>query len=422
MNKQQSSKHATTRQVPGRWLFAFPVFMLVAAGWFALHPWQSSASSPVGKEFSEDLYSPDRYRLLPNGMIEDTATGLTRKRESTQVGDSPSAADIRSFISLTDGQRADLRNGAGPRPVHLLVGAIGVDAEVIPIGLDVNRALAVPRDAQITGWWSGGSVPGESGPTVIVGHFDSKVASGVFAKLQTLRKGASITIKDSEGSKYVYEVVQMEHLHKTAFPTEKVYGPTDGSTLRLVTCGGKFNRATGHYVDNTIAYAVLVSAEIVGRPDPAITAEDFPAKISPVFPIGFNDVSGVSNKIVPDLSVEDFPVSVPSSSTDPTSSTTIVGAPTFTVPVVLATIPPSTPSGVASSTSSVSGTSVALSPSTQSTVPSVVTVPPGGPSSVPVAPLSSSVPAATPSTSSSTTSVPPTAAQPESSEPVTTSI
>jgi Sortase domain len=430
MNKQQSSKHATTRQVPGRWLFAFPVLLLVAAGWFALHPWQSSASSPVGKEFSEDLYSPDRYRLLPNGMIEDTATGLTRKLDSAHVGDSPSAADIRAFISLTDDQRADLRDGVGPRPTRLLVGAIGVDAEVIPIGLDVNRALAVPRDAQITGWWSGGSVPGESGPTVIVGHFDSKVASGVFAKLQTLRKGASITIEDSEGSKYVYEVVQMEHLHKTAFPTEKVYGPTDGSTLRLVTCGGKFNRATGHYVDNTIAYAVLVSAQIVGRPDPAITAEDFPPKISPVSPVGFNDVTG-TDEIVPDLSVEDFPAVITNSSTEPASSTTIISAPTFTVPVVLATIPPSTPSGVASSTPSGPGSSVALSSATQSAVASVVTAPPAGPSSVPVAPPQSNVPTTTPSisttitttTTTTTTAVlVSTTVQTESPETVPTSI
>jgi Sortase domain len=423
MNTQQRTKHAATRQVPGRWLFVFPALLLAAAGWFTINPWQSSASSPVGQEFKEDLYSPDRYRFLPNGMIEDTATGLTRKRENGGVGSSPSAADIRAFISLTDDQRADLRNGVGPRPTRLLVGAIGVDADVIPIGLDVNRALAVPRDAQITGWWSGGSVPGESGPTVIVGHFDSKVASGVFAKLQTLRKGASITIEDSEGSKYVYEVVQMEHLHKTAFPTEKVYGPTDGSTLRLVTCGGKFNRATGHYVDNTIAYAVLVSAEIVGRPDPAVTAEDFPAKISPLYPVGFNDVTGLTDEIVPDPSVEDFPDLISNSSTEPTSSTTIISGPTFTVPVVLATIPPSTPSGVASSTPSVSGTSVAPSPPTQSSAPSTVSSPPAGPTSVPVAPLPSAAPATAPSTSTSTVlETTTTTAQPESPDQAPTGV
>jgi Sortase domain len=394
MNKPDSSQQAATRQVPGRWLFAFPVLLLVAAAWFTVHPWQSSASSPVGQAFSEDLYSPDRYRVLPDGMIEDTATGLVRKLDGAHVGSTPSAADIRAFISLTDDQRADLRNGVGARPVHLVVGAIGVDAEVIPIGLDVNRALAVPRDAQVTGWWSGGSVPGESGPTVIVGHFDSKVASGVFAKLQTLRKGARITIEDSEGSTYVYEVVEMEHLHKTAFPTQKVYGSTDSSTLRLVTCGGKFNRATGHYVDNTIAYAKLVSADIVGRPDPALVREDLPLKISPVLPVGSADTAADGlydgpGEIVPGLSVEDFPALNPSASIDPAASSTIVGAPTFTVPVVLTTVP---------SGPSVASPSVVSPPGVSQPV-----VPPSGPaagvSTVPPSSLQPSVPGQNPAVS-----------------------
>jgi Sortase domain len=425
MNKPQSTNHATTRQAPGRWLFVFPALLLLAAGWFTLNPWQSSASSPVGQEFTEDLYSPDRYRVLPDGMIEDTATGLVRKLDGSHVGSTPSAADIRAFISLTDDQRADLRNGVGPRPVHLKVGAIGVDAEVIPIGLDVNRALAVPRDAQLTGWWSGGSVPGESGPTVIVGHFDSKIASGVFAKLQTLRKGARITIEDSEGSKYVYEVVEMEHLHKTAFPTKKVYGPTDSSTLRLVTCGGKFNRATGHYVDNTIAYAVLVSAEIVGRPDPAVTAEDFPAKIAPVLPLGLNDpAADGADKIVPDFSIEDFPGVPPSTFADPFATSTIVGAPIVTIPVV-PVVPVSSPSSpvpsaplsgslVPSTTPSPSTTLTPL-PSSSVSAPNV----PGGAAVTTLVPLAvaTTSPTTSPTTSSTTSTSPPPTTAPATEPP-----
>ena len=430
MNKLQSSRLATARQVPGRWLFVFPVLLLVAAGWFALHPWQSSASSPVGQAFSEDLYSPDRYRVLPDGMIEDTATGLVRKLESGHVGTSPSAADIRAFISLTDDQRADLRDGVGPRPVRLLVGSIGVSAEVIPIGLDVNRALAVPRDAQVTGWWSGGSVPGESGPTVIVGHFDSKVASGVFAKLQTLRKGARISIEDSEGSKYVYEVVLLEYLHKTAFPTKKVYGATDGSTLRLVTCGGKFNRATGHYVDNTIAYAVLISAEIVGRPDPAIEREDFPPKISPVFPLGRNDEADGSDEILPDLSLEDFPALIPGAVIDAATASTIVGAPTSTVAAVLAAIPSATRSGLPSLAPSVVTPTSPLSPQSTLGPSSTIAAAPSSiapiqlPTALPVTGPPLTVPPVTvPPASSSTTSVPvPTSAPPDSPEPASSNV
>jgi hypothetical protein len=47
---------------------------------------------------------------------------------------------------------------------------------------------------------------------------------------------------------------------KNAFPTKKVYGDIAFPGLRLITCGGAFNEATGHYVDNVIAYGHLVSS------------------------------------------------------------------------------------------------------------------------------------------------------------------
>jgi hypothetical protein len=413
-NSEHQKRATTTRRVPGRWLFIFPALLLASAGWFTWHPWQSSASSPVGKEFSEDLFSPDRYRVLPDGMIEDTATGLVRKLESGHVGSTPSAADIRAFISLTNDQRADLREGVGPRPVHLLVGAIGVDADVVPIGLDVNRALAVPRDAQVTGWWSGGSIPGENGPTVIVGHFDSKVASGVFAKLQTLQKGARITVEDSAGSKYVYEVVEMEHLHKTAFPTEKVYGPTDASTLRLVTCGGKFNRVTGHYVDNTIAYAVLVSAHVVGPPDRPPVAEDVPDKIAPVFPLFPIPFEASSDALVSDASFDDAPggssMGFPTSESDVTSTTSTppgvlnstessmspsAPIPGLAVSTVAGNKPATSIPPVASPTATPSLLPAAVLPPVPSAITTNTSTPVPPPSSVPAAPSIPAVPAPT---------------------------
>ncbi|WP_247659418.1 class F sortase [Micromonospora sp. U56] len=35
-----------------------------------------------------------------------------------------------------------------------------------------------------------------------------------------------------------------------------MYGPTPGPELRLVTCGGAFDRRTGHYRDNLVVFAV----------------------------------------------------------------------------------------------------------------------------------------------------------------------
>jgi hypothetical protein len=44
---------------------------------------------------------------------------------------------------------------------------------------------------------------------------------------------------------------------KTNFPTEQVYGDTTDAELRLITCGGAFDRTTRNYVDNIIIYARL---------------------------------------------------------------------------------------------------------------------------------------------------------------------
>ena len=47
---------------------------------------------------------------------------------------------------------------------------------------------------------------------------------------------------------------------KDHFPTLEVYGNTDHSALRLITCGGKFNISSHSYESNIVAYASLVSS------------------------------------------------------------------------------------------------------------------------------------------------------------------
>ena len=52
-----------------------------------------------------------------------------------------------------------------------------------------------------------------------------------------------------------FRVQRVARYRKAAFPTARVYGPTSGPALRLITCSGDFDRASGHYVDNTVVYA-----------------------------------------------------------------------------------------------------------------------------------------------------------------------
>lgn len=45
---------------------------------------------------------------------------------------------------------------------------------------------------------------------------------------------------------------------KDAFPTDMVYTGTPGPELRLITCGGSFDRSARNYLDNTVVFARAV--------------------------------------------------------------------------------------------------------------------------------------------------------------------
>jgi hypothetical protein len=48
---------------------------------------------------------------------------------------------------------------------------------------------------------------------------------------------------------------RIEWHDKNTFPTDAVYGDTPDSQLRLITCGGKFDRKAHSYVDNIVVFA-----------------------------------------------------------------------------------------------------------------------------------------------------------------------
>jgi sortase (surface protein transpeptidase) len=134
--------------------------------------------------------------------------------------------------------------------------AIGVDAPVVSLGLNANRTLQVPQDPANAGWWSGGTAPGRPGPAVIVGHVDWAGHSAVFARLHDLVPGARVVVRGF-GAPRTYVVTAQQSYPKSAFPTGLVYDPTPDPVLRLITCTGRFDPATGHYADNLIVFAKL---------------------------------------------------------------------------------------------------------------------------------------------------------------------
>ena len=142
--------------------------------------------------------------------------------------------------------------------MRLQIQAIGVDSTLMELGLKADRTLQVPPSGFPAGWYMGAPTPGELGPAIIVGHVDWK-GPGVFHDLHSLKAGDRVSVTRKDGSKPVFRVTRVQQFPKNQFPTQAVYGNIGNAGIRLITCGGTFNRSTGHYEDNIVVFADLVA-------------------------------------------------------------------------------------------------------------------------------------------------------------------
>jgi sortase (surface protein transpeptidase) len=143
------------------------------------------------------------------------------------------------------------------RPVSIAIPAAGVTARVVAVGLRPDRTMEVPEVEQ-AGWYELGPRPGEAGPAVIVGHVDSRSGPAVFFRLGELRRGDRIVIGQAGGVTRSFQVARVERRAKEALPVGRIWNRTRKPVLRLITCGGSFDRSTGHYRDNVIVYASMI--------------------------------------------------------------------------------------------------------------------------------------------------------------------
>jgi hypothetical protein len=141
------------------------------------------------------------------------------------------------------------------RPVSLIIPAIGVKTQLSELGLTAGGALQVPSSTTVAGWYTGSSRPGAIGPAIIEGHVDSLTGPGVFYRLSELQLGDRLYVRRADGTTVEFRVTSEQTYLKAYFPTADVYDPTPDPELRLITCGGTFDYASGHYLSNTIVYA-----------------------------------------------------------------------------------------------------------------------------------------------------------------------
>lgn len=177
--------------------------------------------------------------------------GADRGQGSRHVPGRWPATDAGAGASASAG-----RPGEAAEPVRLRIPAIGVAAPVEPLAVGRDRELPPPRGHRSTGWWREGPEPGEPGPAVLVGHYDSGTGPAVFHRLAALRPGDRVDVDRADGSSVSFTVRRLTAHPQDAFPADRVYGGTGGRpALRLITCDGTYDRAAGRYSGNLVVFA-----------------------------------------------------------------------------------------------------------------------------------------------------------------------
>ncbi|MFB9896170.1 class F sortase [Planobispora takensis] len=187
-----------------------------------------------------------------SGVIPAAATPAADASPSSGAG---ARGGQPSFAVAAEPMRAS-------KPVRLDIPAAGVKgAPIEAVGLNADQSIEVPslERPELVGWYRHRPTPGEAGPAVLLGHVDAYGEPAVFSRVNRLKRGDTIKVGRADGKVATFTVDALERVDKDAFPTAKVYGATDSPELRLITCGGDFDSATGHYEDNVIVYAHLAA-------------------------------------------------------------------------------------------------------------------------------------------------------------------
>ncbi|MFF9023009.1 class F sortase [Streptomyces eurythermus] len=184
-------------------------------------------------------------------------TGVTRGADGAATGD--------VFAAGRAGDPARLPGAARPLsdavPQRVDIPALGVTAPVVTRGLDARGAIDPPPYDQpgVVGWYGAGPKPGAAGAALLVGHVDTTTRPAVFYRLSTLKPGHTVRVVRADGKVAEFTVDDIRVLPRDGFDAHQAYGPRrpGRAELRLITCGGSFDRADGSYTANVVVSSYL---------------------------------------------------------------------------------------------------------------------------------------------------------------------
>ncbi|WP_433786144.1 class F sortase [Actinomycetospora sp. CA-101289] len=174
---------------------------------------------------------------------------------------------VLALLALVAGMTSGSSSDGGPlllaasAPTRVTVPAISASSTLVPTGIEPDGQLQVPpvETPMQAAWYDRSPTPGAAGPAIVLGHVNGGGKPGIFFNLKKVEVGQEVLIDRADGQTAIFTVYHVDVVPKDKFPTAAVYNDTSEAELRLVTCGGAFDRSAGSYEANVLVFASLTS-------------------------------------------------------------------------------------------------------------------------------------------------------------------
>ncbi len=217
------------------------VLLLGSTGYVSVNTWQTNIQA---KQAIAAITPSIEKETTVNKSVDTSASKTPQSVEGN-----------KAVLSNLDGYSV-----AADSPRAIYINKIGVEARIIPMGLNSDNSLQAPTDVNEAGWYSASAKPGQPGAMLIDGHASETGTNyGLFGYLLNLKLGDQITIERGDGVKLNYSVANTEIVPLESIDMSKTLVPYNGAEqgVNLIACTGQWT-ADGSTLDHRlIVYAVL---------------------------------------------------------------------------------------------------------------------------------------------------------------------
>ena len=151
--------------------------------------------------------------------------------------------------------------------VRMVIEKIGLDGQVVTMGLDADHVPLVPDNPDDIVWYDFSTRPGWGSNAVFSGHVDWTVngvpVTGIFYDLRKVEVGDIIKVRLEDGTEYQYKVFGNQAVPYDDPEALKVMGATPTEMITIITCGGAWIPRWGDPLGGNYTHRQIVRAERV---------------------------------------------------------------------------------------------------------------------------------------------------------------